>query len=947
MASGDTTTERLELDVVLDPEGLRSQLAQVKQQIGLELAGTSYSLNQTAGAFGAGFNSMSRDAGALINAVMFQPTPTQDLGGRPASILSGLVPGLTAPRSYDVEEWGKLHRDSIFNSTADASYRLGLAVPNVVASQVGFGVGMSAGWAATGAPTAAAAVSGMSWGAYLGAGAAGMAVGLVGAAAAGAATDAVMDPFVGRYMAGQALSSGGARFGIGKGQDYLDSFSGAQASSGLSGVEAAGVLRTGLEQGAFGQVGSAEEFSTKFRSLMRGAKSIAQEMHVELNDAVQSIASMQSSGFGSIESSVGALRMSRTTAALTGITNAEAIALSQAGAGMTVGNLGMSAQYGASATRAHFEGVTLGLRDKTVDMESITQLGGRARAAQAMTMSGLGFLEGPLGRATLLGAYDSETGTLDPSKFTVEPGMAFHQAMGNVFSGANPMGTLLEFAGNRQRVASQASPEEVALAQASTWQALARHINPKGPVTESMLVGAASVLGTNPDVARAIVGTLKPETMAARQEALMEQAALSAQADFGYVGGLVGRGGMLGASARGGIMSSLGAVADKAGAYAYNWKGFTGGQFSARDTVETVAAMGRTVYSGGAGMYNAVYDRIYGVGAPAMRITGDILAGSMPGKNTMVADLAEMGANMSAQGVIDKYLEDADSAANALIYGLGGMEVTDQEGMSQALLKYAPEFGTIIKDPKSKEALELRDRMLAESAGMGDGDENAYRKIVGSMFDPAQRGKRIGGSMGGKVGNWISQRFGGVFAPTMGTLMGEVGKYGDVAVSASMTQAGIQYLGGFKKSRRFLDREDVSRDPAVALRRATSKLLLDPDLADTPFGPMGRDYREIMGMIGSGPGVAVSAFSEVTKDNQGLRRDELIAAAGADKILSAQEANKLAVLTMSAHGVKQGLGRGAPSGSVGGAIGAAEMSRTMSNLERAVTALQTWLEKNK
>ena len=933
MASGDTTTERLELDVVLDPEGLRSQLAQVKQQIGLELAGTSYSLNQTAGAFGAGFNSMSRDAGALINAVMFQPTPTQDLGGRPASILSGLVPGLTAPRSYDVEEWGKLHRDSIFNSTADASYRLGLAVPNVVASQVGFGVGMSAGWAATGAPMAAASVKAMTWGPYLGASAAGMAGGLVGVAVAGAATDAVMDPFVGRYMAGQALSSGGARFGIGKGQDYLDSFSGAQASSGLSGVEAAGVLRTGLEQGAFGQVGSAEEFSTKFRSLMRGAKSIAQEMHVELNDAVQSIASMQSSGFGSIESSVGALRMSRTTAALTGITNAEAIALSQAGAGMTVGNLGMSAQYGASATRAHFEGVTLGLRDKTVDMESITQLGGRARAAQAMTMSGLGFLEGPLGRATLLGAYDSETGTLDQSKFMVEPGAAFNQAIGNVFSGANPMRTLLEFAGDRQRVASQASPEEVALAQASTWQALARHIDPKGPVTENMLVGAATQFGVNPDVARAVVGTLKPEVIAARQEELMKQAAIAAQAEFGRVGGVLGRGGSLGEYSVGGFGRAVG----KAAGDFSQWRpaGMNSLQDAASLAKEVVWGTPSTIAGN---LYNSVYEAAYGVNAPPMMITRDILAGSLPGKNTMAADLARAGSSMETQRNIDDYLKKADESADALFARFKGVRTASQDTVTQALLKFSNEFDTILSDPKSPEAVDLRNRMLEEAAGMSSAaDAGVYSDIVTAAFDSpvlstvrpevaAKRGRMVGWNSGGRPG------IPGTPELTMLGALTNIQQYGKAAMSTAVSEAGVQYLSQFEYAREAFAKRGPGMATGTALANVMGGMLQQKDLSGTPFQAMGKDYQALTAaMKVNGGEISMENLRNMSADFQGFRQQELLAAAQGEAggtALTLMELKNLAAQTASAYGISRGYGGGGgPAGSTGAAAGMAGMSK--------------------
>ena len=518
MAEG-SNEETVKFKVELDPQGFRSQLLQLKQEIGLTLNAATHSFGQSVSDAGVGFNSMSRDMSALAGAVFNQRTPSQDLS-QSSSMISGLVPGLTAPRSYDVEEWGKLNRNNLFNSVADFSHGAALAALPVGMGELGGAFGSGVGSSLGGLP-----------GALVG--------GLAGYMGGTALGETVMEPAYTRYAAGKALRSAGARYGVSATDEVLAGVTQIAEANQMSGTEALGVLQAGLQTGAMGQMGGADDFKQKFRQLMQGAREISRDMHIELTESVQHIASMQSAGFGTIQGAVGAMRMARTTSALTGIHTEEAVALAQAGAGMAVGNLGMSAQYGASSTLANFESVTLGLRNKSLDLEAVNQLGGRARAAQAMTMSGIGYLESSLGRATLMAAYDTDTGQLDSSKYVAEPGMAFRSAMDNVMSGANPMKTLLEFAGNRSRVASQASPEEVALSQTMTWATLARNIDPKGPVTQDMLVGAATVMGTNPDVARSIVATtLDPSIPEARREEVRKQQVLAEQRNAPYVGGI-------------------------------------------------------------------------------------------------------------------------------------------------------------------------------------------------------------------------------------------------------------------------------------------------------------------------------------------------------------------------------------------------------------------------
>lgn len=518
--------EEVKVRMVLDPEGFRSQIEQFKGELGLSLQGAQYSVGQTLGAASAGYNSLSSDVGSMFSRVLTAPSSPIDVSTIASSAIHGLVPGLTAPHSYDVKEWGEMHRNILVDTTSRAAVNVGLGALSGASKMLLEGAAYGA---VSGAllPAAATAFAGGVPAALAITAADHLLFGGAISSAASHTADRLLDPIMAPHMAGVALAAGGARIGL-HNSVHGDVAAGVYAvgnAGGLTGNETMTILQAGLETGAFGQASGPADFTQKFRELMNGAKEISRSMHTELADAVQLISSMQTSGFGTIQSSIDAIRMSRITAATTGITVSEGVALAQAGAAMTVGNLGMSAQYGAASTQANFEAVTEGLRTRTIDQETMAQLGGRARAAQAMTMSNLGYLEGPMGRAGLLAAFDQESGHLDTSAVNFEPGMAYRKAMENIQGSGSPMRMLTEFAGKRARLASETTPEEAALGQVAMWAEMARHIDPKGPITTDLLVGAAFQAGTNPDLARAQIGAVMagPDTVRARIQALRDQ----------------------------------------------------------------------------------------------------------------------------------------------------------------------------------------------------------------------------------------------------------------------------------------------------------------------------------------------------------------------------------------------------------------------------------------
>lgn len=895
---GDTTQDTLKLDVVLDPEGLRSQLAHLKQQVGMELAGTSFSVGQSMGALGAGFNSLNRDMSSLMNAVMFQPTPIQDASRHPGSLLSGLVPQLTAPRSYDVGEWGQLHRDAMFKSLSDATYRATLAAPGVAAGWAGFNVG--SGFTA-----------GLVGGGLVG-GIAGIAGGLVAGGVAATAADSFMDPLIGRYQAAKALEAAGSRIGVSASQATMDAFGRAVHGTGTWNTEAAGVLQAGLEGGVIGQSGSPEAFGQQFRQLLRGAQDVSRMLHTELTESVQVISQLQHQGFSSIQSSVDAIRQSRILAKTTGITDAEAMSLGVTGAAMTVGGLGMSAGYGQRAISSAFEGVTHALRGKTLDMETITQLGGRASAAKMVATSGLAHLESPFGRAMLLAAYDPASGSLDPSKVMVEPGMAFRGAMENVLSGANPMRTLLEFAGNRQRLASQASPEEVALSQATTWAALARHIDPKGPITTDMLVGAATVFGTNPDVARATVGMVtNPGALEARQRALMEESAKITQERAGEHGGLFG---------------SVTRAASDVSRFA------TGVFDTARSEAQLKNESVGEAFSNLASNTFGVFSRIlspYRVESAAVLDDG-VLSKYLRSSISSGGRGPISGSMVTAEELGKRY-HAADNATALFMRRLASnydetmlATATGGREAQKAIMARAPEIVSALRsgDPAQRQAVQKK--LLEDAAAMPAGSGKLLEFTADRMFrmtggDPERQAALAG------------------FEEALGS-------YAEGVVQGAGANAGIELLQNIPMAREVMEstsrREGLAASPQMALRGAVVKILRSTEGDAGALRLMREDIRRVAGLGSKDMPLSAIDSSKL----QGFDPAVLARHAGEDKVLSPRELADAAVEQVVAHAAKRGLGRGPAAFSVEQSLSSASLSDMMQKTSRALQGVSELLD---
>lgn len=934
MATG-ANEETVKFKVELDPQGFRSQLMQLKQEVGLTLNAATYSLGQTAGAGAVGFNTMQRDIGALAGAVFSQRTPGQDLS-QSGSILSGLVPSLTAPRSYDVEEWGKLNRDNLFRSLADTTTRAGLAIPPLLTGELASGIGAGIG-AVVGGPIIGGLVGGVA-----------------GYMAGSAFGETIMEPAATRYAARRAIGQVGARFGISASEEVLQGVAQIGKANEMSGTETLSVLGAGLQTGAFGQVSGAEDFKAKFSQLMRGAKEVSRDMHIELSDSVSYIASLQESGFGTIQNAMGAMRLARTTAGLTGIRTEEALAIAQAGAAMTVGNLGMSAEYGARSNLANMEAVTLGLRNKTVDMEAVNQLGGRARAASAMTMSGLGFLEGPLGRATLLAAYDTDTGQLDPTRYIAEPGQAFRSAMENVFSGGNPMRNLLEFAGNRSRVASQASPEEVALSQVMTWETLARHIDPKGPITQEMLVGAATVMGTNPDVARNIIGTtLDPSILEARREEIRKQQARAAQLNAPVVGGHPWFGG---------ADSLVGGIRGLAETFYTTEFPLTLSDYFSPNarygSIKTQIGVLGDVASGAMGTARGFWANLKAVGlgrrAPVSMLTKDMY--NRFRKNSLAENLAMHG-RVVDKAEYERAAADANDVLTAVfsrsagsLTGLSGDDpaaLAADPDMRAAFTKSLPQI-LALREAKvgSEEANDLRNKLLIESSKFSSSQEALFNASVEAIVSGE-------GTVQNNLGWIIERTLGSGVAKMIGGTTGigqenisALSEFASIQMSGETAQAGLRFVARHTKAGRELVQATSGMPAQRALQSTLSRLFaMDSEAAGIgPLRDMREDSRKLTEMIGSGISIADDSLK---RNYRSITYQDLVDAdrAGGDNngTLTMQEVTKMLASVVSKSGVSAGYG--GAGFTPGGALSGMDQAELYNRLGRTLDSLKELVDR--
>lgn len=523
--------DTLNIKVRLDSQAVHSDLIRIKQETAAAIGSAFGSVGETISAGMLGATSLGRDVSGMLGGVLTSVRASADprAQGGLYSAWSGTFPSTTTPRSYDVEEWGKLHRNAVIGNAADLATRVSLAAPGAMADwMVGWPIGAAAG-SATGA-----AVGGTIGGMFGPAGAViGSGVGYLGGMLAGgeyggrlarAPVDYIMGGAQQRYAVGATLKAQGSRIGLNK-SDFVGVQTGIEAlaeSERFGSGEITDLVRTGFETGVFGQVSSASEFNSRFKSVLRGATEIARTLKMDMDDAVRTIAQAQELGFGSIGGAVSAIRSAKALSKATGITSAEGLALMEAGARATVGT-GFTAEYGSQAAMANYQAVTMGLRDKSLGQETVSALGGRVGAAMTLAQHQMAYLESPMGRATLLAQYDVNTGQLDPSKTSFEPGIAFNRAVQTIHGADNPIQAMLEFAGRRDELKSQMSPEELALSQVMTWQTMARHINPRGPVTNDMIIGAASMMGVNPTAARAMLNTATDvDAIARRQQQLRD-----------------------------------------------------------------------------------------------------------------------------------------------------------------------------------------------------------------------------------------------------------------------------------------------------------------------------------------------------------------------------------------------------------------------------------------
>ena len=861
MAAG-ANEETVKFKVELDPQGFRSQLMQMKQEIGLTLNAAGGSFGQTVDAAGIGFNSLQRDVGAFAGAA-----------GAAKAAGSGI---------------------------ADLATRASLAALPLGMGEVAGQFGGSAGFVAGGVP--------------------GMLVGgIAGYMAGSAAGEGIMGPGVTRYAAQQAIEANGGRYGISASSEVMQGISQIGAANQMSGTDTLSVLSSGLRTGAFGQVSGAGDFKQKFGQLMAGAREISQDLNTELSESVAVISSLQNSGFSSIRSAMGAMRMARVTSGLTGLSMQESLGLAQAGAALGMSQ-GFGAETGSRFLQSNFESVTLAMRNKTLDMEAVSRMGGRQGAAATMAAGQMRYLQSPMGSAMMMASYDPNTGQLDPNRSFVEPGMAYSQAMNNVFSSANPMRAIAEFMGNKSDLAQQMSPEEVALGQTMQAMTMARHIDPKGPVTRDFLASVMQLQGMTPETARATVATsTDPSIFSDRQQEILKQQAAQAQRAAPMVGGhrwFSGADGPLDAMRKG--MESLyteGRARDVPfiGGYLEDMVSASGfGGATIETGVGALSNMAQKVL-GSAGVTFGNFRRNWlGEKAPRPVITADAL------RNSVSNDAArDMAGGVEALSVTR--MHDMDTKANASIDAIFREAFKDGGKGEIVREKFRSNLGAIIEAGKIGGTGTETFRKLVDSAteGMSESQKNAFRTAATSaMGDPTLKAQYA------------------------------------MQTSAVRSDAGMNFLrsrvpGGEESYSMIAGSKEAGTEEGF---RNTLTDLLNNGRGTGPLSLLQADHKRILSIPAS-PGGDI-ALDDILRDSaqfQGMHRDSLIQFAAADKdsvkggekTLSKVELAAYEASVVSAHAVKAGMGAVAFGG---GSPGQSELYSRLNRLISVSTRLSEAIE---
>lgn len=834
MAEG-ANEETVRFKVELDPQGFRSQLVQLKQEIGLTLGAAAGSFGQTLGAGAVGFNSMARDVGNLAS--MFSSP-----GGGPkesASLLAGVAPEISAlmggkPSYYGIEEWGALNRENMMKSSADFAHRMSLSAVPALMGDIGGGVGAGMG-------SAVAAR-------FMGAGLAstlvgGFAGGIPGYMLAAGVGEVMMEPAVTRYAARSAIDQAGGRYGISPSTEILAGVDQIGRANNMSGTETLSVLRAGLATGAIGQVSGADDFRAKFSQLMEGAREVSRTMQTELAQSVQLISSLQESGFGGTQGAVNAIRNASAAGRLTGSSTQEMLSLSQSGAAMAVGQ-GMTADAGQRAVLSAFEGITAGMRNKAIDTDAVHRLGGRANAAAEMAANHFKFLGSSVGQATMLARFDPSTGQLDNSRAVFEPGMAFRQAADNLYSGGNPMRNLVEFQANMPDLASGMDPTESALHQVMGGVRVARHLG--GPLSKDFIISTmAATQNMSRSAAEATYGMLDPSVQNARLQSMRDQQVAAAERGANYGGFRIFEG-------RGTWSAGIQAGAERFS----EWSGlnnFVGG----------LGNMGRNVMSWVDAKVAGV--RRFGLGSSAPRPM-------LPQSVMDTAFSSPVGLRVSA-GSLALDSENIEKYDRMLVEAINAID-TGADDTTRALFEGS--LGEIVaarttKDPAERskiiDALNKRASDDTESTSQRD----IFKEMVRKAVEPGQ------GAAGANIQAAIQFQ-----ARREGTMAG-------FRFLQSRTAGGAEALGAIAGTGDATTRLGLATTLTNLLEKGNR---VQGDSLDA----MRSDHRSILEKMGKGDSIAVSQLEN--DKHQAFVYEDLKKAAGDDGALSKDELQNLETKTL-------------------------------------------------
>lgn len=145
---------------------------------------------------------------------------------------------------------------------------------------------------------------------------------------------------------------------------------------------------------------SVREFKSRFREVLDAVKEIAQVTQSSVDDALQTFGDLRQQGFYTTADVKSAAAKQAARASTTGIDAGVYGAVGQRGA-QVARSMGMRGRFGSEAFQRSVAGVAAGLRNGTMNEETIMEMGGPEAAGMTIATAQMRFMRSPHGKAMM------------------------------------------------------------------------------------------------------------------------------------------------------------------------------------------------------------------------------------------------------------------------------------------------------------------------------------------------------------------------------------------------------------------------------------------------------------------------------------------------------------------------------------------------------------------